>query len=353
MEEKFELRFNPLIQKYKELHFFNEENPTFLEILAKRDAETLWSRILAFYLNPSKEHNLKDLLLKSLLQTISNYQFKAYNLKSVEVKIEYQNIDLVIITDTFILGIENKVNFWLHNDLNSYYTSLKDLGKFYGIKKEDIKLIVLSKYEEDITDEFSNVLYADLLKKIKELFFSYSKNANSKYLMLLLDFIENIEKSLNMPTIVNKDNLENFEFIANNYRAISELNSLKNQYLNEMGEMLMRITQKLNFHIKSLDTQYRLSEFTIYDCEIDYPDETLWYISSEITIENSNLLTIKFSLNKNNPNDLWHFYFEKDRVEYANENIPNFKDLKSSIDEEKVVKFLIGLIDIALKILNT
>jgi len=74
--------YEKLLKDFRELDFPKSKNPTFLEILSKRDAETLWSRFLSFYLNPNNEHGLSDFVLKSFLQVCNlKFVYKKENIK--------------------------------------------------------------------------------------------------------------------------------------------------------------------------------------------------------------------------------------------------------------------------------
>ncbi len=344
--------FQNLLTEFQELKSNESKNPTFLEILSKRDAETLWSRILAFYLNPNKEHGLNDLLLKCLLN-VCEFELPDYKIQNVELKIEYKNIDLVIVTNTFIIGIENKVNFWLHNDLEQYYTSLTELAIINGIKSENVKLIVLSKKSEK-TDDFKNILYSVYIPEIQKHFFNHFKSANSKYLTFLLDFMENIEKSLNMPIILS--NSANFNFYATNYQKINELNIQKNQYVNELYTKLSNIVRLININIDSLNLKHK-NRFSIknvdtpYDGERDYPAEDMsWYMATSVfdNVRNTKFCSLDFSLCKNDPTHLWNFYFKNNSIpaEYNGLfEIPDYTSVQNSLDDEKVSSFFVSILE--------
>lgn len=87
---------------------------TFMEISGYPHYENVASNILKFYLDPSNEHGLKDLVLNSLLHLIDeDFQFDN-DFEQIEVyrehkTIEENRLDLVILTDNYAIGIENKV----------------------------------------------------------------------------------------------------------------------------------------------------------------------------------------------------------------------------------------------------
>ena len=98
---------------------------TFMEICrhSRSRFEEICSRVLAFYLQPTNEHGLQDLLLKSILEIV-NSKDDSYYSESVNVEteafIENASLDILVRGETFVLGIENKINAELYNPLHLY-----------------------------------------------------------------------------------------------------------------------------------------------------------------------------------------------------------------------------------------
>ena len=57
-----------LLDEFDDLNIKERVGPTFMEIARFPHYETVWSNILAFYLDPNAEHGLHDLMLKSMFQ---------------------------------------------------------------------------------------------------------------------------------------------------------------------------------------------------------------------------------------------------------------------------------------------
>ena len=346
--------FEILLNKFGELDFQKSKNQTFLEILSKRDAETLWSRLLSFYLNPNNEHGLNDYVLKSFLK-VCGLDFD-YKREKVETLVEYKFIDIVIVCDKYIIGIENKVNAELYNDLDDYYEKLIQLSNERGINKNNVRLIVLSKYPIQ-TKKYHNINYSQLISELHSQFHQYYKIANTKYLILLLDFIENIEKSLNMPTIIRDST--NLNFFKENYTQINNLVEQNAQYHRELEGLLFNIASLINEKIKT-ELSVKYDGFDITDVVPYYEnDDNAWYLSSNVSLKNNKkLFCLQFDLYKNRPDKtFWNFYFnstqaEKDFIENKNLKIDNFTNISNSLDSNEIACFFIKTLENSLKLLE-
>lgn len=222
-----------LIEDFYSLKIREKSGLTFLEIARCPHIENVWSNILAFYLNPNNEHNTYELLLKTVFETAGK-KINISDLKNIYVQTEYptksgNRIDIIVFSHDFILGIENKVNAGLYNDLEDYAGTLEGLAKFQNIP---VVKIVLSKNKNKMTNGFINILYSDLIKNIKKSIGNYTAYSNTKYLIFLLDFIKNIEKNLNSKSM--SENLEVVNFFHKNVDKISRLIEYHNKFESDL-----------------------------------------------------------------------------------------------------------------------
>ena len=65
------IEIEKLINDFDELKIKERNGSTFLEIAECPHLENVWSNILAFYINPNSEHNLHELLLKSIFRQLT------------------------------------------------------------------------------------------------------------------------------------------------------------------------------------------------------------------------------------------------------------------------------------------
>lgn len=117
-------QFHVLLAAFKELPPTPQRDPTTLELSGYPHLENVYSNILAFFLDPEREHGFGPLFLESLL-SVAECKATIQDGEEVEVNREEitktrKQIDLVISTDTLIVGIENKIYNPLHNDFEDY-----------------------------------------------------------------------------------------------------------------------------------------------------------------------------------------------------------------------------------------
>ena len=211
-----------LLSQFEEIEFKDIKDPTFLELINKSRNENAWSDLLRFYLDPNREHGLKDLFINSLFELLGKPQMTA-NHRSVTVDRERptenrKRLDIVIQSDDFVIGIENKVDHICNNPFEEYSELIEELSK--ETKKEPHK-VILSVNPSPEVPGFKNITYERLVAKIEENLHEYESKVNPVYLILLRDFlrnIKNVQKSIHM--LENKTALK---FFKNNGDALKSI----------------------------------------------------------------------------------------------------------------------------------
>jgi PD-(D/E)XK nuclease superfamily len=132
---------------------------TFLEIANHERRENLYSDILAFFLKPNEAHKLGAKVLTALLKSVRP-DFEVTSPESVYVSREFstknkKRIDLFIHTGNYVIGIENKIDHSLKNDLDEYNDTLKN----YETKGVEVVRIILSL--KKVTEEMIPKDYKD------------------------------------------------------------------------------------------------------------------------------------------------------------------------------------------------
>jgi hypothetical protein len=229
-----------LIDDFNALKIKERSGLTFLEIAKCPHLENVWSNILAFFCNPNNEHNLFDLILNSVFETAGN-KVTINNFKKIRVRTEYptdlgNRIDIVVFAENFILGIENKVDAGLYNDLQDYSNTIEGLAKPQSLPTYKI---VLSKSRTSTTNGFTNIIYSDLIRNIKKNIGDFTAYSDTKYLIFLLDFLKNIENNINSQSMA--DNLEVINFFHNNIDKVNRLLEYHNKFNSDLIQKLNSI----------------------------------------------------------------------------------------------------------------
>lgn len=290
---------------------------TYLEMCRypTRRFEEICSRILGFFFLPTNEHRLNDLLVKSILQSLPNpdmFQYTNHLIKVIEEEYtEGKRIDLVIVGDNFILGIENKISAILNNPLEIYRKRLEDYKKEHTIgivlsntliKKEAEKLLLEK-------NEFVNILYSDLFQHIKQNLGFYLNQCNSKYLTFLDDFIKTIE-NMTGNNILNPD-LE--DFFYDNSLYLDELIKLYEIFNNRIGRIRLQ-------NLQSLKENLSISTSHVWEIWED------WDLFCEILINNHKIL-IETQFKTINKNPIGEF-----KIEITTMNLASWNYFKDSIE---------------------
>jgi hypothetical protein len=137
-----------------------------------------------------------------------------------------------------VLGIENKVNASLYNDLEDYARTIDELS---NISKTAFK-IVLSKYKCHCDNKFINVLYSDL---INLLISSLNKQEN-KYQILFQDFLDTVSNEINYNSM--NDNPEMVDFFTKNHHQITELLN----YSDEMNDFVFNKLKNIHENLREI-----------------------------------------------------------------------------------------------------
>jgi hypothetical protein len=229
----------------------HKRTKTFMEISGYPHYENVCSNILKFYLDPTNEHGLKDLVLNSLMHLIDkNFQFDI-NFEQIEVYREHRTIndnrlDLVILTENFAIGIENKIFHHLHNDLTDYKNTVKSFC--YNSRKPVCVVLSLNKLtsQEDLekinANDFVNVTYEQVFKKIKQNIGEHLNSSNIIYINHLTDFIKSIE-NLTPKTMENK---ALWTFFKNNSETIQELTDSFSEYKNSLFQKIHQLNDAIS-----------------------------------------------------------------------------------------------------------
>ena len=213
-------------------------DPSIFDISGYPHYENVCSNVLAFYLDPQREHGLGNLLLTSLLE-LADAPFDGIH--DVKIQREYPTIsggrlDLLITSRTHVVGIENKIFHHLANDLPDYLNTVNQVA----CGRTSVH-IVLSARKVKIKDEktlFKNITYTDLWARIQPELGFHATSATQKWVTYLLDFIKTtlgfsengMELELtDMDRFFITHEAEADRFVADRENFISKLNARVNR----------------------------------------------------------------------------------------------------------------------------
>lgn len=130
------------------------------------NAEIRHSNVLAWLFNPNSNHGLSELFLKQFLKyfisqnkeyikaNINLFDFEIFNYSNVEIRREWNNIDLIIILNEsskkVVITIENKISTSEHSEQLQRYRKIIE-GEFKDYEKI---FILLAPEETILSDEF-------------------------------------------------------------------------------------------------------------------------------------------------------------------------------------------------------
>lgn len=246
---------------------------TLLDIMGCTKLENRWSDLYQFFLLEGEEHGLKDLFIRSLEELIGvdkgwmkNFCVlredstkesstekeggcEKQNKNRNSHKKEKGRIDLLILgEDKKAIIIENKVFHTLDNPLEQYVKTTKAKGW------TDIKVIVLALYNNygDINSidgcECLNLTHSNYINKVMENLPNYLSEANSFYLLILKNFIQNIINVTNMSATDDE-----LLFFSKEFEYISKIQGLYSRIIREFKSSL----NKIKFKYDELKPDYK------------------------------------------------------------------------------------------------
>ncbi len=199
-----------LLDDLKKLPPMRPHKQTFMEISGYPHFENVCSNILQFYLQPTNEHGFDTLFLDSLISVAG--QKLTDNTEEVDIRREEltannNRIDLVIETDEYIIGIENKIFAPAYNDFKDYMEYLKLLANGRHISGILLSLRPL-KPSPDLYG-FIPVSYEQFLQRILSNFGSYIITAQEPHLTFFRDFVRTLQ-NLQETTAMDRQRLAYF-----------------------------------------------------------------------------------------------------------------------------------------------
>ncbi len=322
-----------LIEEYSELPKLKQES-NYLDIMGFSHYEDVISNILNFFLHPHKEHDLQDLLLRSLLELCEN-DFSISGINYVKSKREKKThtgkrIDLLIETNAYIIVIENKIYHTLENDLDDYSKFADSINP--DPKKKIVKIVLTLnelKKDRDIKKMdgagFENITYKEYLKQIRKNYSIYALDGNTKYLILLNDLIKSLENRIGQ----SMEKVKKWDFFENKIELIEELlldyNLFVNDYL--VNQKMNPIKEKVKLDKIVRKNRFELQDTLVLDFEFGKNE-----IAIDVSISTKGYRIEMFERGKSNEFIQSEEFIELTQIEKLNELTKNGRYLHKEFE---------------------
>ena len=261
--------YGKVLDDFKRLHIQTVAiEPTFLDISGFPHYENVCSNILQFFFQTNEAHGMGDLFIQSLLKTAGENISNTIIVNEIfreQPTPSGKRLDIVITTDDYVVGIENKIYAVLTNDLADYSTYLQSI-----LTGRKLKRIVLSINPIVTYSGFVNITYNELFKSVDSLMGNYWQSSNRKFMDYLNDFMQNIRRLEGAPSM-NSDEIkfinDNILDLENLYSTLNNMKKELRQRVQDLGKLMVYDEQKCKQWFWREDG--RFLDDLVHDIQID------------------------------------------------------------------------------------
>lgn len=248
--------FESLLDEFGRLPGRVTRPPTFMEIAGYPHYENACSNILAFFMDPEEPHGLGRLVLDAFVYAggIVGVDENIGRILSVKREVTTdggKRIDLLVETDSHVILVENKLEARSDNPFSEYAEYLEQIAE--GLTKHKI-LLSLSPNNAGREWEFKNLTHQKFVEQIRSLLGNHVSDADTRYLTLLLDFLNTLE-NLKKGTRMNR---EFIELLENREEGVGSFLSEVEELKGEMREKTRELRSLINVDKHSNVTPLRL-----------------------------------------------------------------------------------------------
>ena len=261
--------YEKVLDDFKSLHIQTVAiEPTFLDISGFPHYENVCSNILQFFFQTNEAHGMGDLFIQALLKTVGENISNSILVNEVvreQPTPSGKRLDIVITTDDYVVGIENKIYAVLTNDLADYSTYLQSI-----LTGRKLKRIVLSINPIVTYSGFVNITYNELFKSVDSLMGNYWQSSNRKFMDYLNDFMQNIrrlEGASSMDSEEIKFINDNILDLENLYSTLNNMKKELRQRVQDLGKLMVYDEQKCKQWFWREDG--RFLDDLVHDIQID------------------------------------------------------------------------------------
>ena len=206
------------------------EKPNLFRILGISDYEIRHSNFLAWLLDPNETHGLGDYILQKFFQDIliddrakkiSILDIGNISNNEVEVRREWKNIDVLIVTDDFVVCIENKV--WAKESKHQLKTYREVVEREFPDHKKCYVFLTPSGYESSDPDTYISYSYVKVVEILDNAIEIRKKTLSPSIKIYIKDYITLIKQNIMNDDHTNKiakklylSHKELFDFVFEN-----------------------------------------------------------------------------------------------------------------------------------------
>lgn len=240
-----------------------EREKTIFSIGARGHFENPTTEVLSFFCDPTGEHNLGELVLRSLFEAIGRHADRLELQSEPEREVLTRNnkrIDLLLEGDDWVLALENKIGHIPNNPFHDYesYVLVEQSVRFKNKKAIFVLLSPDGEPPEGYT-KWVSISYEQLLNALKPRLADYfMANPFNKWAVMLREFVLHLEGMLVEPKLLQ----ENMEFVFENYQEIQRALQIKD-------EVFKRCCQVFNKHLSGMFESEITSNVVRWDSHSD------------------------------------------------------------------------------------
>ena len=182
------------------------KTPNIFQILGVTRTEIRHSNFIAWLLDPNGSHGLGKIFITKLLRDISaseiaseldEFSIEELNYNNVEIRREWKNIDLLIIFDSHVICIENKVDSKDHsNQLEKYRNIVNE--NFKSLKKVFIYLTPNGDYPSKAEEKEYYIIYSyeSIIEQLEKIIDIHKKSISQNVNIYISDYLATIKREL-------------------------------------------------------------------------------------------------------------------------------------------------------------
>lgn len=218
--------------------------PNIFDILGITNNELKHSNMLSWLLQPSQAHGINESFIKRFLREIAQdekseiSQLQTENLpfEDVEIRREWNHIDLLIIFPEHAIAIENKI--WSKESGRQLERYRKLIEEFFPDKSKSYVYLTPNGHTPNLeSNYYINISYQSVVDILKRILKIKSKELTSRMLVLLEDYLQILQRRI----MENDKSVELARKIYNNHK---ELFDFVYEYIPDLSETLRPYFEK-------------------------------------------------------------------------------------------------------------